>query len=48
MPQIRAFINITPTVTECVRESGIDEGLLLVNAMHIAASAFINDDAFAS
>jgi len=40
----RAFINITPQVEELVRESGIQEGLCLVNAMHITASVFINDD----
>lgn len=40
----RAFINITPQVDECLRESGIQEGLLLCNAMHITASVFINDD----
>jgi secondary thiamine-phosphate synthase enzyme len=40
----RAFINITPQVEECLRESGIQEGLCLVNAMHITASVFINDD----
>ncbi|SDB20629.1 secondary thiamine-phosphate synthase enzyme [Desulfonatronum thiosulfatophilum] len=40
----RAFINITPQVEECLRESGIREGLLLCNAMHITASVFINDD----
>lgn len=40
----RAFINITPKVEECLRESGIKEGLALVNAMHITASVFINDD----
>ncbi len=39
-----AFINITPLVEECVRESGVKEGLVLVNAMHITASVFINDD----
>ena len=38
------FINITPGVEECLRESGIKEGLLLCNAMHITASVFINDD----
>lgn len=43
-PARRAFINITPEVTECLRESGIKEGLCLVNAMHITASVFINDD----
>lgn len=40
----RAFINITPRVEEAVRKSGIREGLCLVNAMHITASVFINDD----
>ncbi len=39
-----AFINITPQVEEAVRESGVKEGLVLVNAMHITASVFINDD----
>lgn len=38
------FINITPQVQEAVRKSGIKEGLLLVNAMHITSSVFINDD----
>ena len=40
----REFINITPIVADCLRESGIKEGLLLCNAMHITASVFINDD----
>jgi secondary thiamine-phosphate synthase enzyme len=40
----RQYINITPQVEECLRESGIKEGLLLCNAMHITASVFINDD----
>ena len=40
----RAFINITPEVQKAVRESGVKEGLCLVNAMHITASVFINDD----
>jgi len=40
----RALINITDKVEECLRESGIREGLLLCNAMHITASVFINDD----
>jgi secondary thiamine-phosphate synthase enzyme len=40
----RAFVNITPQVEEALRESGIREGLLLCNAMHITASVFINDD----
>ena len=44
VPGRRAFINITPQVKECLRESGIVEGLALVNAMHITASVFINDD----
>jgi secondary thiamine-phosphate synthase enzyme len=42
--QRREFVNITPKVAECVRESGVREGLCLVNAMHISASVFINDD----
>lgn len=42
--QRRAYRNITPEVNECLRESGIREGLCLVNAMHITASVFINDD----
>jgi secondary thiamine-phosphate synthase enzyme len=44
VPTRRAFINITPQVDDCLRESGIQEGLCLVNAMHITASVFINDD----
>ena len=40
----REFVNITPQVEETLRESGIKEGLLLCNAMHITASVFINDD----
>jgi len=40
----RQFLNITGPVEECLRESGIYEGLLLCNAMHITASVFINDD----
>lgn len=40
----REYINITPDVNNCLRDSGIKEGLLLVNAMHITASVFINDD----
>lgn len=43
-PTRRAIINITPLVEECLRDSGIREGLLLCNAMHITASVFINDD----
>jgi len=44
VPTRRAFINITPEVEKCLAESGIQEGLLLCNAMHITASVFINDD----
>jgi secondary thiamine-phosphate synthase enzyme len=44
IPTRRAFLNITPQVEDCLRESGIEEGLCLVNAMHITASVFINDD----
>ena len=40
----RQFINITTMVAECLNESGIKEGLCLVNAMHITSSVFINDD----
>jgi secondary thiamine-phosphate synthase enzyme len=43
-PGRRAFINITPQVEQCLGESGVTEGLVLVNAMHITASVFINDD----
>jgi secondary thiamine-phosphate synthase enzyme len=43
-PSRRAFINITPQVAKIVAESGVKEGLCLVNAMHISASVFINDD----
>ncbi|HEU4604935.1 MAG TPA: secondary thiamine-phosphate synthase enzyme YjbQ [Nitrososphaera sp.] len=43
-PTRRAFINITPQVAKVVAESGVKEGLCLVNAMHISASVFINDD----
>jgi len=44
VPSRRAFINITSEIEEYVRESGIQEGFVLVNAMHITASVFINDD----
>ncbi|MFQ5589592.1 MAG: secondary thiamine-phosphate synthase enzyme YjbQ [Phycisphaerae bacterium] len=44
IPSRRGFVNITPQVEELVRESGIRDGLCLVNAMHITASVFINDD----
>jgi secondary thiamine-phosphate synthase enzyme len=43
-PTRRAFVNITSNVRKIVEESGIKEGLCLVNAMHITASVFINDD----
>ena len=44
IPNRRELINITPEVQQCLQESGIQEGLCLVNAMHISASVFINDD----
>lgn len=44
VPTRRAFVHITPEVERCLAESGIREGLCLVNAMHITASVFINDD----
>ena len=44
IPRRRMFVNITPQVEQCLAESGITEGLLLCNAMHISASVFINDD----
>lgn len=44
IPSRRGFVNITPQVEEALRESGVKEGLCLVNAMHITASVFINDD----
>lgn len=44
LPARRGFINITPQVRQCLRESGITEGVILINAMHITASVFINDD----
>ena len=44
IPQTRAFINITSQIEDCLQESGIREGLILINAMHITASVFINDD----
>lgn len=44
VPTRRALINITDQVEDCLAESGIKEGLVLVNAMHITASVFINDD----
>ncbi len=44
VPGRRGFVNITPTIEELVTRSGVKEGLNLVNAMHITASVFINDD----
>ena len=44
LPTRRGFVNITPQVETCLKESGIQEGLILVCAMHITASVFINDD----
>lgn len=44
VPSRRGFVNITPQVEACLARSGVSEGLCLVNAMHISASVFINDD----
>jgi secondary thiamine-phosphate synthase enzyme len=44
VPARRAFVNITSQVEQCIQESGVKEGLVLVNAMHITSSVFINDD----
>jgi secondary thiamine-phosphate synthase enzyme len=44
VPSRRGFVNITEQVASCIRESGVNEGLVLVNAMHITASVFINDN----
>jgi len=44
VPARSGWVNITPRVEECLRESGVSEGLVLVNAMHITASVFVNDD----
>jgi secondary thiamine-phosphate synthase enzyme len=44
IPSRRGFVNITPQVEECLQESKVREGIVLVNAMHITASVFINDD----
>lgn len=44
VPTRRAFVNLTPQVEEALAESGVREGLVLVNAMHITASVFVNDD----
>jgi secondary thiamine-phosphate synthase enzyme len=44
LPQERGFVNITPGVAEAIRESGVREGICLVNSMHITSSVFINDN----
>ncbi len=44
VPSRRGYINITPTIEDCVMESGITEGFVLCNAMHITSSVFINDN----
>jgi secondary thiamine-phosphate synthase enzyme len=44
IPGRRGFVNITPQVEQCLIKSGIKEGLILINPMHITASVFINDD----
>lgn len=44
LPSRRGYVNITSQVQSCINESGIKEGLVLVNAMHITASVFVNDD----
>jgi secondary thiamine-phosphate synthase enzyme len=44
LPERMAFVNITPELEQILRKSGVQEGLLLCNAMHITASVFINDD----
>ncbi|MCP5003748.1 MAG: YjbQ family protein [Planctomycetes bacterium] len=44
VPERRGFVNITGQIIDCLKESGVIEGLVLVNAMHITASVFINDN----
>ena len=44
LPTTTGFVNITPQVEDAVRASGVKEGLVLVNSMHITSSVFINDD----
>jgi secondary thiamine-phosphate synthase enzyme len=44
VPDRRGFVNITPQVKECLRESGVMEGLALVNSMHVTAAVFVDDD----
>jgi secondary thiamine-phosphate synthase enzyme len=43
VPTRRGFLNITPKIEECLRESGITEGLLLINTMHVTSSVFVDD-----
>ena len=43
-PTRRQLVNITPDINSCLMESGVNEGLVLINAMHITSSVFINDD----
>src|ERR1043165_3881814 len=44
LPSHRGFVNITSTIEQCVRESGITEGLVLVNSLHVTSSVFVDDD----
>lgn len=44
VPTRRGFVNITPQIQECLRESGVREGLALVNSMHVTAAVFVDDD----
>ena len=44
LPTRMGFVNITSQVMQCLKESGVSEGIVLINAMHITASVFINDD----
>jgi len=44
LPSHRGFLNITSTVEQCVRESGVTEGLVLVNSLHVTSSVFVDDD----
>ncbi len=44
VPSRRGFVNITSQVEACLKESGIQEGIALINSMHITSSVFINDD----
>lgn len=44
IPTHRGFINITPQIEDCLRESGVTEGLMLINSMHVTSSVFVDDD----